>query len=62
MREAARPTHTPRSTRRRDAAITKIARSKLGYANPLRSAHAVRRDRLSYGLGSQSQALIERLW
>eukprot|EP00966_Prymnesium_polylepis_P053034 1227679-Prymnesium_polylepis.1 len=57
MREAARPTHTPRSKRRRDAAITNIARSKLGYATPLRSALAARRERLSYGLGSQSQAL-----
>eukprot|EP00966_Prymnesium_polylepis_P172402 3987280-Prymnesium_polylepis.1 len=32
MREAA-PTHTPHSPRRRDAAITKIARCRLGYAS-----------------------------
>eukprot|EP00966_Prymnesium_polylepis_P271673 6276816-Prymnesium_polylepis.1 len=56
MREAARPTHTLHSARRRDAAITNIARSKLRYAAPLRTTLAARRDRLSYGLGSHSQA------
>eukprot|EP00966_Prymnesium_polylepis_P004017 91861-Prymnesium_polylepis.1 len=56
MREAA-PTHSPHSPHRRDAAITRTARSRLGYATQgrVRACHAWQQALSAGGTSAQKR-------